>query len=72
MMIAMAVITHVMPYLGSLNIPRSRAALVATSIPLLSIIGRLGFGWLGDIFDKRYVMAGAYSLVGIGILAFSY
>lgn len=72
MMIAMAVITHVMPYLSSLDISRSRAALVATSIPLLSIIGRLGFGWLGDIFDKRYVMAVAYSLVGVGILAFSY
>ncbi len=70
--IAMAVITHVMPYLSSLDISRSRAAFVATSIPLLSIIGRFGFGWLGDIFDKRYVMAGAYSLVGIGILAFSY
>jgi MFS family permease len=51
---------------------RSGAALVATSIPLLSIIGRLGFGWLGDIFDKRYVMAGAYSLGGLGLLAFSY
>jgi len=72
MMIAMSVITHVMPYLSSLNISRSRAALVATSIPLLSIIGRLGFGWLGDVFDKRYVMAGAYSLAGAGILAFSY
>ncbi|MDH5364345.1 MAG: MFS transporter, partial [Dehalococcoidia bacterium] len=72
MMIAMAVITHVMPYLSSLNISRSRAAFVATSIPLFSIIGRLGFGWLGDIFDKRYVMAGAYSLAGVGVLAFSY
>ena len=72
LMIIMAVITHVMPYLGSLDISRSRAAFVATSIPLLSIIGRLGFGWLGDIFDKRYVMAGAYSLVGVGILVFSY
>jgi len=67
-----AVITHVMPYLSSLDISRLRAALVATSIPLLSIIGRLGFGWLGDIFDKRYVMAGAYSLTGAGILVFSY
>jgi len=72
MMIAMAVITHVMPYLGSLDISRARAALVTTSIPLLSIIGRLGFGWLGDIFDKRHVMAGAYLLAGVGILAFSY
>ena len=72
LMILMAVITHVMPYLSSLNISRSRAALVATLIPVLSIIGRLGFGWLGDIFDKRYVMAGAYSLAGVGVLAFSH
>jgi len=71
-MIVMAVVTHVMPYLSSLDISRSRAAFVATSIPLLSIIGRFGFGWLGDIFDKRYVMAGAYSLTGVGLLAFSY
>jgi len=72
MMIAMAVVTHVMPYLGSLNISRPKATLVAASIPLLSIIGRLGFGWLSDIFDKRYVMAWVYSLAGIGILALSY
>jgi len=72
MMIAMTVITHVMPYLSSLDISRSKSAFVATAIPLLSIIGRLGFGWLGDIFDKRYVMAGAYSLTGVGVLAFSY
>jgi sugar phosphate permease len=72
LMIFMTVITHVMPYLSSLDISRSRAAFVATSIPLLSIIGRLGFGWLSDNFDKRYVMAGAYSLAGAGILAFSY
>ena len=71
-MVSLAVITHVMPYLSSLGMPRSRAALVTTSISLLSIIGRFGFGWLGDIFDKRYVMAVAYSFVGIGILAFSY
>ena len=72
MMVLMAVITHIMPYLSSLGMSRSGAALVATSIPLLSIIGRLGLGWLGDIFDKRYVMAGAYLLGGLGLLAFSY
>jgi sugar phosphate permease len=71
-MVAMAVITHVMPYLSSLDMSRSSAALVATSIPLLSIIGRLVFGWLGDVFDKRYAMAGAYCLAGLGTLAFSY
>jgi len=72
MMIAMAVITHVMPYLSSLDISRSRAAFMASSIPLLSIIGRLGFGWLGDVFDKKHAMVGVYFLAGAGILAFSH
>jgi MFS family permease len=71
-MITMAVITHVMPYLSSIGISRGRAALVATSIPLVSNIGRLGFGWLGDVIEKRYVLAGLYVLLGIGTLAFSY
>ena len=72
MMAVMAVITHVMPYLSSIGMSRSSAALVASSIPLLSIIGRLGFGWLSDIFDKRHVMAGSYTLGVAGLLAFSY
>ncbi|MFB0507752.1 MAG: nitrate/nitrite transporter, partial [Thermodesulfobacteriota bacterium] len=71
-MIAMAITTHVMPYLSSVGMSRSASAFVATSIPLFSIIGRFGFGWLSDIFDKRYVLVVLYSLFGMGILAFSY
>jgi MFS family permease len=70
MMVASAVILHVMPYLGSLGISRPIAGLVAAGIPLFSIIGRLSFGWLGDEFDKRYVMALAYCLMGTGMAAF--
>jgi sugar phosphate permease len=71
-MVLIAVITHIMPYLSSVGMSRSGAAVVATSIPLLSILGRFGFGWLGDIFDKRYVMAWSYSCTGAGLLALSY
>ena len=71
MMITAAIITHVMPYLSSIGVSRSRAALMATSIPLLNIIGRFGFGWLSDIFDKRCVLAVVYCLLGLGIFAFS-
>lgn len=71
-MVLTAVVTHVMPYLSNKGMSRSSAALVATLIPLLSIIGRLGFGWLGDRFDKRYVTAGTLCLMGLGLLAFSY
>jgi len=71
-MIGAAVITHSMPYLSSVGMSRADAALVATAIPLISIIGRFGAGWLVDIFDKRYVLAGAYSLSGVGLLLFYY
>lgn len=72
MMTLMAVFTHVMPYLGSLGMPRSTAGAVAGAIPLIGIIGRFGFGWLADIFDKKLVMAVALSLISLGTLAFSY
>jgi sugar phosphate permease len=71
-MIAMAIITHVMPYLSSIGMSRAASAFVATSIPLFSIIGRFGFGWLSDIYDKRHVLVVLYCLYGMGILAFSY
>jgi OFA family oxalate/formate antiporter-like MFS transporter len=72
MMTVLAVITHVMPYLSSLGIPRSSGGLIAGAIPLFSIIGRFGFGWLGDAVDKRYVMALSLCLMSIGLLIFSY
>lgn len=67
-----AVIIHVMPYLSSIGMSRTNAALVATAIPLLSLIGRFVAGWLGDIYNKKYLMAGTYCLIGMGMLAFSY
>ena len=68
----MAVFTHVMPYLASVGMPRSTAGLVAGALPLISIIGRFGLGWLGDVFDKRYVLAMATAFTSVGLLAFSY
>jgi OFA family oxalate/formate antiporter-like MFS transporter len=67
-----AVIIHVMPYLGSEGFPRATAGIVAGAIPLFSIIGRFGFGWLGDVFDKKYVMVWTLFLMGLGMLAFCY
>jgi MFS family permease len=72
MMIVAAVVIHVMPYLSSLGLPRVTAGLVAGAIPLFSIIGRFGFGWLGDVFDKEYVMAWSFCIISLGMLAFCY
>lgn len=70
MMAVASVVVHIMPYLKTLEVPRSAAALVAGAIPLSSIMGRFGFGWLGDNFDKRYVTAGVYGFMALGMLAF--
>jgi MFS family permease len=67
-----AVITHVMPYLSSIGFTRSFSSLIASAIPLTSIVGRLSFGWLGDKFDKRWVTTLGLVLTGFGLLSFSY
>jgi MFS family permease len=66
------VVTHVMPYLDSQGISRATAAVVASALPLVSIAGRFGFGWLGDRFDKRHVLGATFLLMSGGVLLFSY
>jgi len=70
MLTVSAVIIHVMPYLSSIGVPRATAGIVAGAIPLFSIMGRFGFGWLGDVIDKRYVMAVTFGLISLGMLVF--
>jgi sugar phosphate permease len=71
-MVLSAVVIHIMPYLSGLAIPRNRAGFIAAALPLLSIVGRFSFGWLADIYDKRYVMCTTFVLMGLGFLAFTY
>ena len=67
-----AVILHIMPYLSSVGISRQTAGLVAAAIPLCSIIGRIGLGWLGDLLDKRFVLAAACGLMSFGMVSLCY
>jgi MFS family permease len=66
-----AVAVHVMPCFASLGLPGEKAALVAMFIPLSTIVGRLAFGWLGDILNKKNLFAATLFLQAIG-LAFFY
>jgi len=72
MLAMMSVVTHVMPYLRSIGIARSSSSLVASAIPLTSILGRLGFGWLGDRFDKKRITALGLLLTSLGLIFFGY
>ena len=71
-MLVSTVITHVMPYLSSIGINRSRASLVAMILPILSVGGRLSFGWLGDKYGRRHTVAAAFAMMTAGLLFFSY
>ena len=65
-----AVLTHVMPYLSSIGISRSVGSLAAGAIPVMSVAGRLGFGWLGDRRDKRRITAIGIGLTIVSLLGF--
>jgi MFS family permease len=70
--IAIAVLTHVMPYLSSIGIPRETSGWVAMAAQLMTIAGRLSFGWFGDRFDKRRVTALGMALLGLSMIMFNY
>jgi len=67
-----AVITHVMPYLSSIGVARSTSSIVATAIPLTSILGRLTFGWFGDRFNRKTTTVVGFAMMGLGLFCFGY
>lgn len=67
-----AVITHLMPYLSITGMSRAASGAVAAALPLVSIVGRLGFGLWGDRFDKRIVWATTFFFMSVGVFAFCY
>jgi MFS family permease len=71
MILVGSTITHVMPYLSSIGVDRSTSSFIAMAIPLMSIGGRLTFGWLGDRFDRKRVAIGAFIMMSMGMLCFS-
>ncbi len=66
-----AVMVHIVPYLESVELPTTIAATAVTGMTLCSLIGRLGFGLLGDFTNKRYLVAIALTLQTIGLFIFA-
>ena len=71
-LVVSAVVTHVMPYLSTIRLSRSLSSLVAAAIPLTSVFGRLGLGWLGDKFGGKIIAAGSCIAIGLGLISFGY
>ncbi|HLE02477.1 MAG TPA: MFS transporter, partial [Dehalococcoidia bacterium] len=60
---------HLIPYLINLGFPPETAALALTAVTLTSVAGRMGFGWLGDRFDKRSALVIIGVVQSLGLLA---
>jgi sugar phosphate permease len=68
----LAVIVHLIAYLDeSAGFTEEGAAVIAMGIPFGSVLGRLSFGWLADYLSKRWLVAVAWALEGLGILIFA-
>jgi MFS family permease len=70
--VLIAVISHIMPYLKTVKIDGSTASFFAGAIPILSIAGRLGAGWISDRMGRKQVAVYSFILVLIGTLLFDY
>ncbi|MEJ2739364.1 MAG: MFS transporter, partial [Dehalococcoidia bacterium] len=68
----LAVTTNIMPYLSSIGIDRNSASFLVTGLVVGGLTGRLGFGWLGDRLNKKYVAVTGIVLVGFSLLLFVY
>jgi MFS family permease len=67
-----AIVVHQIPALTATGFSDESAAVVVTLTILVSLSGRLGFGWLADFRDKRLVLAAAFALQTLGMLLFAF
>jgi len=59
-----------MPYLTSIGIKRPSAAIAVTVFSIITIIFRVIYGFLADIFNKKNVIAISILLTAIGLVMF--
>jgi MFS family permease len=71
-MVQNAVIVHIMPYLTTVGFARTLASLIASAIPLASVAGRMGIGFVGDKFNKKWTLVIGFGMVSLGTLSLSY
>ena len=67
-----SVAVFLIPFLQERGMSLTQAATVLSVMALVGAPGRVIFGWLGDIFPKRYVMAGCFIFQAVGLILFTY
>ena len=66
-----ALVVHAIPYLSGIGMDAALAASAVGAMSVISVGGRLFFGWLGDRLPKRWVMAGVLTLQVAGLAVFA-
>jgi MFS family permease len=68
-----AIMVHMIPFLEDTGVSKGAAASALTIFALTTLVGRLGFGYLGDRYDKRILLAIGVAIVALGapMLAFA-
>lgn len=69
-MMVSTVTLHIMPRLDNAGITVATASLLTMSIPLFSVVGRVFFGWLGDILPKKLLLAFVFFMAATGLVFF--
>jgi MFS family permease len=59
-----AIMVHMIPFLEDNGVSKGAAASALTIFAVTTLVGRLGFGYLGDRYEKRILLA-----IGVGIVA---
>ncbi|MFC1900389.1 MFS transporter [Chloroflexota bacterium] len=62
-----AVALHMIPYLTSIGIEKTSAALAVSLFAIISIPARIIYGITADMFQKKYVMASSMVLTVVGL-----
>ncbi len=65
-----SMLVHIIPALEDAGISRQTAAFAVTGVTLVSLVGRVGFGWASDAFDKRWLLVIALVMQVGGVLLF--
>jgi MFS family permease len=60
-----------MPYLSTISIDRTVSSFVAGALSIVGVFGRLGFGFLGDKLNKRWLAASGTAMVSISLIILS-
>ncbi len=63
---------HMAPFMEDEGFSRTAAADAVAAMAIVTVVGRLGGGWLADIFDQRRVTILALTLQAIGTAAFAF